>query len=72
MHGLRLPNVVIDATNRTELVAKLREFIAEKAGDEPFEAEWGGAEDYRIVHVEDADGKEVLTPEWLQSISDGD
>ena len=64
--------VIVHATDKKELVAKLRDLIANQAGDQVFEVEWGTADDYRLVGVADESGKEVLTPKRLQAISDGE
>ena len=64
--------VTVEADSKTELVAKLRDLIAAKAGDQSFEIEWGTADDYRVIGAEDADKREALTPEALQAISDGE
>jgi hypothetical protein len=64
--------VIVDATDKKELVAKLRELIANQAGDQVLEVEWGTADDYRLVGVTDENGKEALTTERLQAITDGE
>jgi len=59
----------VEANSKEELQAKVKEVFAERF-DHAMEAEWGSADDYRIVGVDDEDREDPLTPAELQALAD--